>query len=302
MNKLTVMSMVTLFAASLNAMSLAEARGKVDAVIADPSQMTAVMQQLSAADQKSLVADVNEAVSKIGSAEEQSAKIVNISRAALKGAAKGNAKDLEALVAEIYATAPVESLCALNESLAKDVFNRAADPSKTYTDEQYSNIAKSLVSAVNSRVAGSDDADVRGGFASLMMIRASNGSPKSLADDLAATLGDSADTAKNEWFPEALRSPANYDPMLAGTTVEKAPDARIVTALAGAQRNEAMLSGFYQGAVGTSVNVIDGLGDMSNVQSFDHDIYTRPRTMEDLPWNPDPNPNPQPYFGQSFGR
>lgn len=298
MNKLTVMSMVTLFAASLNAMSLAEARGKVDAVIADPSQMTAVMQQLSAADQKSLVANVNEAVSKIGSAEEQSAKIVNISRAALKGAAKGNAKDLEALVAEIYATAPVESLCALNESLAKDVFNRAADPSKTYTDEQYSNIAKSLVSAVNSRVAGSDDADVRGGFASLMMIRASNGSPKSLADDLASTLGDSADIAKNEWFPEALRSPANYDPMLAGTTVEKAPDARIVTALAGAQRNEAMLSGFYQGAVGTSVNVIDGFGDISNIPSSDSDLYTRPRTMEDLPWNPDPKP----YFGQSFGR
>lgn len=298
MNKLTVMSMVTLFAASLNAMSLAEARGKVDAVIADPSQMTAVMQQLSAADQKSLVANVNEAVSKIGSAEEQSAKIVNISRAALKGAAKGNAKDLEALVAEIYATAPVESLCALNESLAKDVFNRAADPSKTYTDEQYSNIAKSLVSAVNSRVAGSDDADVRGGFASLMMIRASNGSPKSLADDLASTLGDSADIAKNEWFPEALRSPANYDPMLAGTTVEKAPDARIVTALAGAQRNEAMLSGFYQGAVGTSVNVIEGFGDISNIPSSDSDLYTRPRTMEDLPWNPDPKP----YFGQSFGR
>ena len=299
MNKLMVVTATMLFAVSLNAMSLAEARGKTDAVISNPSEMSSVVQQLSASDQKSFVADVNAAIAKMpGSAEEKSAKVANVARAALKGASKGNAKDLEALVAEIYATAPVESLCNLNEDLAKDVFNRSGDPKKTYTDEQFADIAKSLVSAVNSRVAGSEDADVRGGFASLMMIRAANGSPKSLADDLAATLGESADTAKNEWFPEALRKPANYDPMLAGTAVEKAPDPRFVTALAGAQRSDALLSSFYQGATATSANVVEGFGDMSKVQSFDHDVFTRPRTMEDLPWNPDPKP----YFGQSLGR
>lgn len=304
MNKLMVITAMALSAASLSAMPLAEARGKIDSVISNPSSMTGVMKQLSAADQKSFVASVNEAIGKIGSAEEKSAKVVNVNRAALKGAARGNVKDLEALVAEIFATAPVETLCALNESLSKDVFNRAGDPKKTYTDEQFSNIAKSLVGAVNDRVAGSEDADVRGGFASLMMIRASNGSPESLAGDLAATLGDSAEVAKNEWFPEALRSPANYDPMLAGTNVEKSPDARSVFALAGAQRTEALLSAFYQGVTGAKVNVIDGLGDMSSVQSFDHDIFTRPRTLgtddngQPLPWNPDPKP----YFGQKFGR
>ena len=306
MNKLMVVTATTLFAVSLNAMSLAEARGKTDAVISNPAEMTSVIQQLSAADQKSFVSDVNAAIAKLpGSAEEKSAKVANVARAAIKGAAaKSNAKDLEALVAEVYATAPVESLCNLNEDLAKDVFNRAGDPKKTYTDEQFAGIAKSLVSAVNSRVAGSEDADVRGGFASLMMIRASNGSPESLADDLAATLGKSADTAKNEWFPEALRKPANYDPMLAGTNVEKAPDTGFVTALAGAQRSDALLSSFYQGA---TMGVINGLGDMSNIQSFDHDIFARPRTMEDLPWNPDPSgvrveptPEPRPYYGQLF--
>lgn len=301
MNKLMVVAATTLFAVSLNAMSLAEARGKTDAVISNPSEMTSVVQQLSAADQKSFVADVNAAIAKLpGSAEEKSAKVANVARAALKGASKSNAKDLEALVAEIYATAPVESLCNLNEDLAKDVFNRSGDPKKTYTDDQFAGIAKSLVSAVNSRVAGTEDADVRGGFASLMMIRASNGSPESLAADLAATLGESADTAKNEWFPEALRKPANYDPMLAGTTVEKAPDSRFVTALAGVQRSDALLSSFYEGAAAATANGIDGFGDMSKVQSFDHDVFTRPRTMEDLPWNPDPGPKP--YFGQRFGR
>lgn len=299
MNKLMAVTATALFAATLNAMSLAEARGKTDAVISNPAEMTVVIQQLSAADQKAFVADVNAAIAKLpGSAEERSAKIANVARAALKGAAKGNAKDLEALIAEIFATAPVETLCNLNEDLAKDVFNRSGDPKKTYTDEQFAGIAKSLVSAVNSRVAGTEGADVRGGFAALMMIRASNGSPESLAADLAATLGESAGTARNEWFPEALRKPSNYDPMLSGTSVEKAPDSFSVTALAGAQRSESLLFSFYQSPNGRDVSVIADFGDVSQIQSFDHDLYTSPRTMEDLPWNPDPKP----YFGQSFGR
>lgn len=307
MKKMMAVTAMALCAASLNAMSLAEARGKTDAVIANPAEMTSVIKQLSTADRKSFVADVNAAIAKLpGSAEEKSAKVVNVARAALKGAPKGNAKDLEALVAEIYATAPVESLCNLNEDLAKDVFNRAGDPKKTYTDEQFAGIAKSLVAAVNSRVAGTEDADVRGGFASLMMIRASNGSPASLADELAATLGKSADTAKNEWFPEALRKPANYDPMLASTSAEKVPEPRYVMALAGAQRNEALLSSFYQSSDAKDIGTVGGFGDMSSVQSFDHDLYTRPRTMEDKPWNPDtkpvvtPDPGPIPYYGQRF--
>ena len=295
MKRLMAVTAMTLVAASLNAMSLAEARGKIDAMIADPGQMTEVMKQLPAADQKTLVSEVNEAVAKLpGSAEERSAKVINITRAALKGADKGNRKDLEALIAEVYATAPLESLCSLNEDLAKDVFNRGADTGRTYTDEQYAKIAANIVKAVNDRVAGTEDADVRGGFAALMMVRASNGSPASLADDLAATLGESAAVAKDEWFPAALGKPANYDPMLAGTAVEKAPSSRSVAAIAGVQRHESLLSDFYQGNGVNPAAVGNGLGDMSQVQSFDHDLYTRPRTMEDEKWNPDP----QPYFGQ----
>ena len=294
MKRLMAMTTMALLAASLNATSLAEARGKIDAAVSDPAQLTELMKQLSASDQRSFVAAVNEAVSKLpGSAEERCAKFVNVTRAALKGSAKGNARDLEALIAEVYATAPLEALCALNEDLAKDMFNRAADTGRTYTDDQFAKIATNVVAAVNERVAGAEDADVRGGFAALMMIRASNGSPASLAGDLAGTLGDSAAVARNEWFPEALRNPANYDPMLASTAVDKAPDARSVAVIVGAQRHETLLSDFFQHA-GDPASFGDGLGDMSRVQSFDHDLYTRPRTMEDEKWNPDPRP----YFGQ----
>lgn len=302
MNKLTALAVTALAAVSSYAIPLAEARGKIDAVISDPAQMTSVMQQLSAADQKSFVADVNEAIGKIGSAEEKSAKIVNVSRAALSGAKKGSAKDLEALLAEIYATAPVETLCALNESLAKDVLNRAADPSKVFTDEQFKEIASSFVSAVNSRVAGSEDADVRGGFAALTMIRASNGTPASLADDLAAMLGKSAEVAKGEWFPEALAKKPNYDPMLAGTSVDKVPDQEAVMIIAGAQRHEYLLNQLLEGSKNPTAVISKGFGDISQQRSYDLDLYTRPRTMEDLPWNPDPKPNPgpKPYYGQEY--
>lgn len=304
MNKLMVVTATALFAASLNAMSLAEARGATDKVISDPSEMTSVMKQLSAADQKTFVADVNEAISKLpGSAEEKSAKIVNVTRAALKGASR-ESKDLEALLAEVYATAPLESLCVLNENLSKDALNRASDPSKT--DEQFSNIAKNIVGAVNDRVAGLEDADVRGGFAALTMLRASNGKPETLANDLANMLGSSSEVAKNEWFPAALGEPANYDPMLSGTMFE-APNSRTAAAMAGAQRHESLLNEFLKDPEHT-MPVVKYLGDMSHIQSFDHDIYTQPRTMKDEKWNPDlpvrgdepVPPPPPPYYGQSY--
>lgn len=294
MNKLMIVTAMTLLSASLSAMSLQEARGLIDQVIESPSEMTAVMKQLAAADQKSFVADVNEAISKLpGSAEEKSAKLVDVVRAALKGASRDSAKGLVSLVAEVFATSPLESLCILNENLAQDAFNRAIDPKKTYTDDQFTRIAKSVVNAVNSRVAGLEDADVRGGFAALMMIRASNGTPETLLETLADTLGDSAKVAKEEWFPEALKNPANYDPMLSGTSVFSAPDPKAVHALAGAQRHEAMVEAMHIDPASVKA-VVDGFGDMSLVPSFDHDIYTLPRIQEDEPYVP------KPYAYQNF--
>ena len=308
MNKLMVVTAATLFAASLNAMSLAEARGMTDKVISDPSEMTSVMKELSAADQKSFVADVNEAISKLpGSVEEKTAKVVNVTRAALKGADRSDRKNLENLIAEVYATAPLESLCAVNENLSKDAFNRAADPKKVYTDDQFTAIATNLVKAVNDRVAGLEDADVRGGFAALTMIRASNGSPENLSDTLADTLGDSAETAKNEWFPEALKTPANYDPMLSGSMAE-APNPKSVQAIAGAERETTLMNEFLSDPV-NAMPIVGSMGDMSKITSFDHDIYTRPRTLKDEKWNPDlpvrpeeEEPHPVPYYGQNAGR
>ena len=81
--------------------ALADARGKIGAVVAKPELMTVVMKQLSVADQKQFIASVNEAIEKLpGSADERSAKFLAVNTAALKGRQNGN---LTALLAEVFA-------------------------------------------------------------------------------------------------------------------------------------------------------------------------------------------------------
>ena len=301
MKTFTMSMLAALAAMTCSALSLAEARGKITEVLENPSEATAVMKQLSAADQKAYVAALNDAISKLpGSVEERSAKALSVNSAAVAGSAKGNA---QTLIAEVFATAPLESLTAINESFAKDLVNRAADPSKTYTDDQYTNIAAKVVAAVSSRVEGQSDGDVRAAFAALMMIRASNGSPESLADMLAGMLGDSAETAKGEWFPAALGTPADYDPMLAAAGVEATPEVAQVFLIAGPRRQAVLFTALTTGVKDPLAAAEDGFGDWSQLQPVDTGMETMPRTMEDLPWNPDPKRNqdiPKPYAGQNF--
>lgn len=285
MNRLMLITAAALVALSADAMSLAEARDKTAAIIENPSEMTKVMQQLSPADQKAFVGEMNAAIAKMpeGSAKKN-ATAVNVNAAALKGSAKGNAADL---VAEVFATAPVEALPAINEAFAKDVFNRAPAGGQAYSDEQFADAAKKVMKSVNDRVAGSDDAGVRGAFAAVMLVRASNGSPASLASDLADTLGDSADAAKNEWFPAALGAKADYDPMMAAAGVQNPAAPELAIMIAGPQRHDLIVSLIAGGEDGAAA-LNDGFGNWSQVQNVDNGIYTVPRTTNpNAPWNPE---------------
>ena len=208
------------------AMTLADARGKIGDVIADPASITAVMKQLSAADQTAYLAEVNAAISKMpGSTDEKTQKFLDVDTAALKGAKEGN---LTALVAEVFATVPPNSLTVINERFAQDLFNRKADPSKTYTDEQYTAISKAVLDKVQDRTATADNAGVRNTFAILMLVRASEGSPADLRDQLVNELRDPAtkELAQNEWISPALGQgqEKTYDPMLGASDAGDQPD------------------------------------------------------------------------------
>ncbi|MBR0241973.1 MAG: hypothetical protein IJQ54_05530 [Kiritimatiellae bacterium] len=225
--------LATVIVAQDKAISSAAARGKIGDIIKDPSSMTSVMKQLAASDQASFLADVNAAISKMpGSPEEKTSKFLEVNSAALKGAQKGN---LTKLLAEVFATVPPESLTAINESFAAGMFNRASDPSKTYTDEDYTKIAKDVLAAVQDRNATADNSGVRNTFAILMLIRASNGSPADLRDTLVGELRneETRSLAQNEWISPALGQgqEKTYDPMLGAADAGSQPKLDMVLAV-----------------------------------------------------------------------
>ena len=217
MKKIVCLAMMLVAGVTLAAkLSLEDARKQIDAVIAEPTKMTDVLKQLAPADQVTFVADVNAAISALpGSAEDKAATFLSVNGAALKGASKGN---LTAVVAEVFATVPVEVLPTVSESFAASAFNRAANPSVTYTDEQFKKIAASVMTTVNKRLEKTDASEVRSGFAGLMMVKASNSSDPEMVNAIVAMLPPSAqESARNDWFPAALAEgeAKNYEAMMA---------------------------------------------------------------------------------------
>jgi hypothetical protein len=226
--------------------ALAEARAGIGDVISKPAQMTVVMKRLSAADQTSFLAEVNSAIAKMpASNEEKTAKFLDVNAAALKGAKKGN---LANLLAEVFATVPPESLTVVNERFAADLFNRSANPTRTISDAQFTDIAKNLFKKVQERNGTSDEAAVRNTFAILMLLRASNGTPQSLRDTLVAEMTDAEarKLAQDEWISPAmgLGQDKTYDPMLGASDAGSAPSPEVVLQLANAQSMQSLLADF----------------------------------------------------------
>ena len=297
------MAIASVLLAQDKTMSSADARGKIGDIISNPTSMTSVMKQLAAADQASFLADVNAAISKMpGSPEEKTSKFVEVNSAALKGAQKGN---LTALVAEVFATVPPESLTAINEQFAAGMFNRAADPSKTYTDDEYKKTSLALLDKVQERNATADNAGVRNTFAILMLIRASNGTPADLRDTLVGALKneETRTLAQNEWISPALGQgqEKTYDPMLGAADAGNQPDLSMVMivpfksaadALSADLASECSLTdasssitALISPAFGdpNSVDIVDGVDPLTSNTSMSR----LPRSMEDdVKFNP----------------
>ena len=211
MKKIVVMAGVAVAAMSVFAqMSLSDAQGKISEAVNDAAVMTSTVKELSAADQVKFVAAVNEAIAKLpGSAEAKAKKFLAANRAAAKAAAPGN---LSAIVAETFATVPVEVLPTIAENYAADFFNRAADPSVTYTDEQYSDIATKMMKIITERTAKADEGDTRAALAAAMLVQAANSPSQMVIDAIAATLPETIrEKAKNELL---IGDAKNYDAVI----------------------------------------------------------------------------------------
>lgn len=287
MKKLIVMALACSTAFAVQAISLAEARAQISQCVSSPAKMTEVMKQVPAADQAAFLAEVNAAIaSKPGAKETKAAAYLNANKAALIGAEKGN---LLTLLAEVYATVPVEVLEVLNERLAEDLFSRTADPSKTYTDEQFVAIVSAATKAIGERAASADDGAVRVTFAICMFCAASGGSPADLAETLTATVpeGMRADVAK--YLPDALKG--KYDTMLDSADAGDQPSFRVVMRIAGPQVLQALLG-----------KVVEGTPLVDSVLEDIYDGIPEPSDMEmnvTPPSEPDTPPSePEGYQGQ----
>lgn len=301
--KHTLLMMVVLVAAVAFAqektLSLADARGQIGAVVDRPEMMTSVMKQLSVADQKQFLASVNEAISKLpGSADERAAKFLAVNSAALKGRKNGN---LTALVAEIFATVPLEALTVLNERFAAELFNRAADPSKTYTDEQFTTISKNVLAGVQARSATVDKGEIRNVFAIMMMLRASNGTPENLKEVLVSEIKDDSvrKLAQDEWIADGLRS--DYESILGASDAGEVPSPDVILQYVSSTALEVLLADLAQEG-----GVVLGHPSVMEVSPYceaNIGLTRVPRDMDlNLPYDPEyRRGEPWPYEGQTTG-
>jgi len=314
MKKLLTILAMAISTVAMAEMSLGDARGKIGDAIRNPAVMAEIMKGLNATNQVAFLEAVNEAVSVMrASPEEKAAKFVELNEIALQNAQKGN---LKALLAETFATVPPEYLTILNERFAADLFNRNADPTNPISDADFVRSAADAMAAISERVAGMEDAAVRDTFATLMFVRASEGTIPNLAETLIdASISDTAarDKAKSEWIPAAT-SPGidqTYEPMLGDAGAEEAPAADQVVVAVSVPSTEGLSSLLSDlGSSDTAFsNNASGVGREGTTPetSGSSDSTDRVPLSDDprAPWSPDSSrgrTEPDGYFGQRVRR
>lgn len=222
--------------------TLASARSKIDQIVEKPELMKDAMESLSAEDQLGFIADVVKAISDLPASDaEKTAKFLDVSRAALAGAAEGNAAKV---TAEIFATVPPEALTVVSETLANETYNR-----RNYTVETYTKVAKEVMNAVNERCESTDNGSPRVALAIVMFANGLNGTEEE-RDSLTVTLRDmmkhdDAKAASEEWIDTALgkNGEKSYEPILAAADAGKRPDMDAVLPLtSGIQFHDAVMA------------------------------------------------------------
>ena len=189
----------------------------------DPAVLKAEMAKLQSdkAAQVEFVAAVNAAIAALP--ESPQAKAGHFAAGASAAVASASKDNVQAVLAEIYATVPVEHLPAVGDSLVATAFGRNNNAAKPYTDAEVQKAAEDGMKAVSQRVSqpGVDNPSQRDALAIAMFVKASAGSPEGLGDALADKFVPEADrgVAKDTWLPAAAKN--NYDAINGSAGVEE---------------------------------------------------------------------------------
>ena len=245
--KKSLFRLVVAAAAMLSAqMPRSEWHAKVGEYSLDPAALKAAMAKVSSADKTALLAEVNEAVSKMpGSQEAKAAQFLAVNRAAVAAA---GAADRAAVLAEVFATVAPEALTVINEEFAKNEFARPA----TMDDAHFVAIVSSVMARIVQRCASAESGAVRAAFAGLMLVRAAGtAADAALAAVVAALPAESRLDARNSWIPAALGKDQakSYDPILAAAQAGEEPDHASTIDIFSAQIVDSMLADLQSGVI-----------------------------------------------------
>jgi hypothetical protein len=246
-----------------------EWHAKIGECALDPVVLKATVAQLSSADKTAFLAEINEAISKMpGSAEVKAAQFLAANRAAVAGA--GSA-DRAAVLAEVFATVPPESLTVIIEEFSKSEFSRPA----TMDDSQYTNIVASAISKIVQRCSSSELGNVRSAMAGLMFVKSAGTAAEQTQNIVIDALPqDSRSEASNSWYPAALGKDQaqSYDPILAAAQADEEPDHTAVIAITSAQVTESMLADLQAGGLPATQAAGNRLGGIpADYPNFDVD-------------------------------
>lgn len=219
------------------------------------------------------------------------------------------AVDRRRVLAEVYATVPDYALPALTDGLSSKVFNRASMGFKK-DDDSFQNFALSAMLGIYRRCQGDNGQMLsnqrRIAFAVIMFLKASEGDPEDLLDQLIAFVPEVArDLARDEWIPSAMgadgRKPT-YEPIMNVSTND------VTVADAGIPDDDRRLTLKFPRSeqMMAKVTMAQGIGDskLLLVPELDDDRDWIVRSAERKPvWDSRPHCHcscPTPYGGQQY--
>ena len=277
MNKYVMSAVAALVAANVSAITLAEANARVDEACLDAAVMASIVKELPADGQAAYLAQVNAAISALNeSAEKKAALYLNAAKAALENAAPENRA---AVLAEIFATVPVEVLPLFLDNYGVPFVNKDADPEKKMTAEAYAAETSKLMAQIDARTSEGENGGVRDALAAIMFLKASGNPTPELTDALLSQIGDeeARKLAKDEWIPAALGANGaepSYSSILGAGDAGELPDTKLSLQLA----DQTPMSGaLFANLATTGAESTDAL--IFNNTALDPDEWGLPESM-----------------------
>lgn len=196
----------------------------VGAAAQDKGMLNSAFLELDKDDKVNLVRSMNQTFTKDSdkdeTAEQQAKRIKTVY--ALNRDAVRAAKDADKklVIAEVFATAPMEALPTITDGFAKEVFTRAM-MNLSEKDDSFVEFAAATLLRVNSRLRQLPTRRLPGArsvFAVISFLKASGGNPADLRDQLLFyVLTGSTTLARTQWIPAAMGDdgkPASYQQIL----------------------------------------------------------------------------------------